>query len=156
MPTGTLGIPLLVSAGYFSCPRCRTSLNPAVIPPSQLITAGSWLNQVTGFCNRCEHQYQAVLGLPSTTTTGAANVQGATALTVALGTGFSTVGALVCIDAASSNGGAEIVVVSSAGSSTSIPIAGTPIRAASHTAGATVQTCVLTDMNPLSPNLSGG
>ncbi len=79
------------------------------------------------------------MGAPSTITTGTANVQGATALTVASGTAFSTVGAFVMIDSTSTDGGAEVVTVSSAGSSTSIPIANTPLRL-THAAGATVQT----------------
>jgi hypothetical protein len=61
----------------------------------------------------------------------------------------------VCIDATSADGGAEIVQVSSAGASTTIPIASTPLRVA-HAAGATVQTATLTDIQPLSGNLSGG
>jgi hypothetical protein len=155
MPTGTMGQPLLVPPGVFSCPRCRTVLNPAVIPPSQLLTAGAQLNPVAGRCNRCEHQYQAVFSGPSTTLTGVANMPGAVALTVVAGAGFVTVGALICVDATSADGGAEVLVVSSAGSSTSIPIAGTPLKVV-HVAGATVQTMTLADLNPLSPNLTGG
>jgi hypothetical protein len=153
MPSGTVGMPLLLQ-GAFACPRCGTLAS--AIPVAQLIAGG--LNPVAGvagFCSRCEHSYQAVLGSPSTTTTGAANTAGPTTLTVAAGAGFVTVGALVCIDAASADGGAEIVQVSSAGGSTTIPIASTPLKV-THAAGATVQTCTLKDMQPLSPNLSGG
>ena len=63
-------------------------------------------------------------------------------LTVTLGTGFLTVGAWIVIDALSADGGAELVQVSSASGSTSIPIASTPLRV-THAAGATVQTCVI-------------
>jgi hypothetical protein len=45
-------------------------------------------------------------------------------------------------------GGAEVVTVSSAGSSTSIPIAGTPVRL-THAAGATVQTATLGPLGPM-------
>jgi hypothetical protein len=50
-----------------------------------MIGTGSLTNPLAGFCNRCEHSYQLTVGAPSTTTTGAPNVQGATALTVAPG-----------------------------------------------------------------------
>ena len=85
---------------------------------AQLVTTGALTNPLMGFCNRCEHDYQFTAGTPSTTTTGAANTQGATAITVASGTGFSTVGAFVVIDTTSVDGGAEIVTVSTAGSGT--------------------------------------
>ena len=75
---------------------------------------GALTNPLAGFCHRCEHSYQFTVGSPSTTTTGTANVQGATA---ASGTSFSTVGAFVVIDATSADGGAEIVTVSPADSS---------------------------------------
>ena len=76
------------------------------------------------------------------------NSQGATTLNVASGSAFSTVGAFIVVDSASVDGGAEIVVVSSAGSSTSIPIANTPLRL-THTAGATVQTAALGPLGPM-------
>ena len=46
------------------------------------------------------------------------------------------------IDSTSADAGAEIVTVSAAGSSTSIPIANTPLRL-THAAGASVQTVTL-------------
>ena len=67
---------------------------------------------------------------------------------MASGTAFSTVGAFVVIDSTSVHGGAEVVTVSSAGSSTSIPIAGTPLRL-THAAGATVQTATLGPLGPM-------
>jgi hypothetical protein len=155
MAVNALNQPLLIPAGLFRCPRCGTS---AAIPTAQLTaipTAQLISNGITpqgalpaGRCNRCEHPYAFTLGTPSTTTTGAANTQGAAALTVASGTAFSAVGAFVVIDAASATAQAEIVVVSAAGSSTSIPIAGTPLRV-THGAGATVQTAVLGPLGPM-------
>ena len=47
------------------------------------------------------------------------------------------------------------VQTSGAGTSTAIPIAGTPLRLA-HAAGATVATCTIKDNAPRSPYLSGG
>jgi len=82
-----MSLPLLIPAGLFACPRCGTS---AVIPPAQLISAGGLLAPLAGFCNRCEHPGLWQLGTPSTTTSGSANTQGATVLTVALGTGFTS------------------------------------------------------------------
>jgi hypothetical protein len=61
---------------------------------------------------------------PNTTLTGASNVAGAVVLTVAAGTSF-TIGMNIQVGTGSS---AEIVTVSGAGSSTSIPIATTPLR----------------------------
>ncbi len=136
--------PLLLQAGQFSCPRCGSG--PGTV--AQLISSGALTNPLFGQCNRCEHGYQFTAGTPSTTTTGTANVQGATSITVASGTGFVTVGAFVVIDSASVDGGAEIVTVSSAGSSTSIPIANTPLRL-THAAGATVQTATLGPLGPM-------
>ena len=75
-------------------------------------------------------------------------MQGATALTVAAGAAFSTVGAFMVVDSASADGGAEVVTVSSAGSSTSIPIASTPLRL-THAAGATVQAATLGPLGPM-------
>ena len=134
---------LLLQPGAFTCPRCGGTNAVA-----QLVSTGAVLNPLAGFCNRCEHGYQLTAGSPSTTTTGTANTQGATALTVALGTGFSTVGAFVVIDSTSADGGAEVVTVSSAGSSTSIPIASTPLRL-THAAGASVQTATLGPLGPM-------
>jgi hypothetical protein len=134
---------LLLQSGQFSCPRCGPTNAVA-----QLVSAGVLLNPLTGFCSRCEHHYQFTVGAPSTTTTGTANTQGATAITVAAGAGFVTVGAFVVVDSASVDGGAELVTVSSAGSSTSIPIAGTPLRL-THAAGATVQTATLVPLGPM-------
>ena len=115
---------------------------------AQLVTTGALTNPLFGHCNRCEHGYQFTAGTPSTTTTGAANTQGATAITVAAGAGFVTVGAFVVIDSSSVDGGAEIVTVSSAGSANSIPIANTPLRL-THAAGATVQTATLGPLGPM-------
>jgi len=139
-------MPFLIPAGLFSCPRCGPS---AAVPPPQLLwTGGEPLTLLAGRCSRCEHPYQFTVGAPSTTLTGVANVQGATALTVAAGAAFSTVGAFVVIDSASADGGAEVVTVSSAGSSTSIPIASTPLRL-THAGGATVQTGTLGPLGPM-------
>ena len=135
--------PLLLQAGQFVGPRCGPTNAVA-----QLITTGALTNPLMGHCNRCEHHYQFTAGTPSTTTTGAANVQGATAITVASGTGFVTPGAFVVIDSSSVDGGAELVTVSSAGSSTSIPIAGTPLRL-THAAGASVQAATLGPLGPM-------
>ena len=135
--------PLLLQAGQFSCPRCGP-----VNAVAQLVTTGALTNPLMGFCNRCEHGYQFTAGTPSTTTTGSSNTQGALAITVAAGAGFSTVGAFVVIDSSSVDGGAELVTVSSAGSSTSIPIANTPLRL-THAAGATVNTAVMSPLGPM-------
>ena len=70
-----------MQSGQFTCPRCGP-----VNAIAQLISAGTLANPLSGFCKRCEHWYQFTAGTPSTTTTGAANVQGATGLTVASGT----------------------------------------------------------------------
>jgi hypothetical protein len=67
---------------------------------------------------------------------------------VASGSSFSTVGAFVVIDSSSVDGGAEVVTVSSAGSSTSIPIAGTPLLL-TQAAGASVQTGTLVPLGPM-------
>ena len=134
---------LLMQSGAFTCPRCGPTNAVA-----QLINCGTLANVLSGFCNRCEHWYQLSVGAPSTTTTGTSNTQGATALTVAAGAAFSTVGALVVIDSTSVDGGAEVLTVSSAGSSTSIPIANTPLRL-THAAGATVNTAVMSPLGPM-------
>jgi hypothetical protein len=119
-------LPLLIPPGQFTCPRCGPSI---AIPGAQLLTTGSNVNPLAGRCNRCEHQYELTTGAPSTstTTTGAANTQGAVALTVALGTSF-TLGMWVVVDSASIDGGAEVLKASAAGGATSIPIAATPPR----------------------------
>lgn len=132
-------MPLLIPAGLFTCPRCGVA--------AQLLNTGSTANPLAGRCNRCEHSYQFTTGAPSTTTTGAANTQGAVALTVAAGGSF-TLGMWVVVDSGSVDGGAEVVKASAAGSSTSIPIAGTPLRL-SHAAGATVQAATLVPLGPL-------
>ena len=134
---------LLLQPGQFTCPRCGPASAAA-----QLVSAGAVTNPLAGFCSRCEHRYWFSVGTPSTTTTGTANTQGATALTVAAGAAFSTVGAFVVVDSASVDGGAEVVTVSSAGSSTSIPVAATPLRL-THAAGASVQTGTLTPLGPM-------
>ena len=92
---------LLIQPEQFSCPRCGPT--NAVAQP---ITAGALTNPLAGFCHRCEHSYQFTVGSPNTTTTGTANVQGATALTAASGTSFSTVGAFVVIDSTRADSGA--------------------------------------------------
>jgi hypothetical protein len=127
------GMPLLIPAGAFTCPRCGVA--------TQLLNTGSLANPLAGRCSRCEHQYQLTTGAPSTTTTGSANTAGATVLTVALGTSF-TLGMWVVVDSGSVDGGAEVVRASGAGGATSIPIAATPLRL-THVAGATVQAAVL-------------
>ena len=76
--------PLLLQPGLFHCPRCGSG--PGTV--AQLVSAGGLNYPVAGFCNRCEHSYAFSVGTPSTTTTGTANTQGATALTVASGAGF--------------------------------------------------------------------
>ncbi len=68
--------PLLLQAGQFSCPRCGSG--PGTV--AQLVTTGAALNPLIGHCSRCEHHYQFTAGTPSTTTTGAANTQGALAI----------------------------------------------------------------------------
>ncbi len=137
--------PLLLQAGQFSCPRCGSG--PGTV--AQLISSGALTNPLFGQCNRCEHGYQFTAGTPSATTSGTSNVQGALAITVASGgASVSTVGAFVVIDSSSVDGGAEIVTVSSAGSATSIPVAGTPLRL-THAAGASVQTAVLGPLGPM-------
>jgi len=70
-------------------------------------------------------------------------------LTVASGTAFSVVGAWLVVDSANIDGGAEIVRVSAAGGSTTIPVASTPLRL-THAAGATVNTCTIKDLVPQS------
>jgi hypothetical protein len=67
---------------------------------------------------------------------------------VASGPVFSAAGAFVVIDSTSVDGAAEVVTVSSAGLSESIPIASTPLRL-THTAGATVQTATLAPLGPM-------
>lgn len=134
---------LLMQPGQFKCPRCGPTSAVA-----QLVSAGQLNAPLAGFCNRCEHPYQLTAGTPSTTTTGVANVQGATTPTVASGTSFSTVARFVVIDSTSVDGGAELVTVSLAGSSTSIPVADTPLRL-THAAGASVNTATITPVGPL-------
>jgi len=134
---------LLMQPGQFSCPRCGSG--PGTV--AQLVSAGSGLAPLSGYCNRCEHGYQLTLSSPSTTTTGTANTQGAVALTVASATGF-TLGSFVVIDSGSVDGGAECVTVSTAGSGTSIPVAGTPLLL-THAAGASVQTATLGPLGPM-------
>jgi hypothetical protein len=135
-------MPLLVPDGLFTCPRCGP------LATAKLLMTGSLNNLAAGRCNRCEHSYQFSTGNPSTTLTGSSNTAGVTALTVASGTSFTTVGASLVIDATASDGGPEVVAVSSAGGSTSIPIAGTPLRL-THAAGATVQTGTLVPLGSL-------
>lgn len=137
-------LPLLIPPGLFVCPRCGPS---AVIPVAQLLNTGGLGLPLAGRCNRCEHSYQLTLGVPSTTTTGAANTQGAAALTVAAGAAF-TLGMWVVVDSGSVDGGAEVVKASAAGSSTSIPIAATPLRL-THVAGATLQAATLVPLGPM-------
>jgi len=115
---------------------------------AQLITAFALSGNLAGRCDRCEHPYQFTVGAPSTTTSGTANVVGATSLTVASGTSFSTVGAWLVIDSGDVDGGAEVVVTSGAGTSGAIPIANTPLRL-THAAGATVQTGTLVPLGNL-------
>jgi hypothetical protein len=134
--------PLLIPDSLFQCPRCGTS---AVIPTAKLLAGGSLTNPLAGRCNRCEHPYQLTVGSPNTTTTGAANIQGATTLNVAVGTGF-TLGSWVVIDSSSADGGAEVVKATGAGTSTTIPV--TPLTL-THVAGATVQTAVLGPLGPM-------
>jgi hypothetical protein len=55
---------------------------------------------------------------------------------------------MIAVDSSSVDGGAEIVAVGSAGSSASIPIAGSPLRL-THAAGATVQTATLAPLGPM-------
>jgi hypothetical protein len=136
--------PLLIPQNLFRCPRCGTA---ASIPTAQLVSAGAQLNPLAGFCNRCEHPYQFSASGPSTTLSGA-HAQGAAALTVVAGAAFSTAGALVAVDLASAVSPAEIVVVSSAGGSTSIPVAATALRQA-HPGGTAVQTVVLSPLGPM-------
>jgi hypothetical protein len=114
---------------------------------AQLLNTGSLGNPIAGRCNRCEHSYQLITGAPSTTTTGAANTAGAAALTVAAGAAFTS-GMWVVVDSTSAAGGAEVVKASGAGSSTSIPIAATPLRL-THPAGATVQAATLGPLGPM-------
>jgi len=73
---------------------------------------------------------------PSTTTTGAANIPGATVVNVTLGTGF-TVGMQAQIYVSGSTGPAEIVKVLSAAAATITLDPTTPLRL-NHVAGATV------------------
>lgn len=129
--------PLLIPDGLFACPRCGSS---AVIPSAHLVSAGMLRNPLSGFCNRCEHRYQLTVGSPSTTTTGSANTQGVTTLTVVSGTGF-TLGTWVVVDSSSVDGGAEVVQATGAGTSTTIPV--TPVTLPAHAAGATVQAATL-------------
>ncbi len=143
MPSAA-SMPLLVPDGLFLCPRCGSS---GAVPSAKLIWAGMLGAPLAGFCNRCEHRYQFSLGAPSTTTSGAANIQGATVLTVTLGTGFTS-GSWIAVDASGADGGAEILKASAAGTATTIPVAGTPLRLA-HAAGASVQTAVLVPLGPL-------
>jgi len=132
-----------MQSGQFTCPRCGPTNAVA-----QLVTTGALTNPLAGFCNRCEHGYQLTAGSPSTTTSGMSNTQGATAITVASGTAFGTAGAFVVVDSTSVDGGAEVLTVSGAGSSGSIPIANTPLRL-THAAGASVQTATLGPLGPM-------
>jgi hypothetical protein len=150
---GATNFPSLIPDSLFTCPRC------GAIPPT---ASGVALNAsapdiisgaLTGRCRRCEHTWKFTAGAPSTTTTGAANVQGAAVLTVAAGVAFSTVGAWLVIDSASIDGGAEIVRVSAAGGATTIPVAATPLKL-THAAGATVNTCTIRDLVPQSGNVA--
>ncbi len=152
MPAAT-NLPSLIPDSLFTCPRC------GAIPPG---STGVALNTsapdlisgaLTGRCRRCEHQWKFTAGAPSTTTTGAANTQGAVVLTVAAGAAFSVVGAFLVVDSASIDGGAEILRVSAAGGATTIPVAATPLRLA-HAAGATVNTCTVRDLAPQSGNVA--
>ncbi len=140
MPSAS-NMPLLAPEGSFSCSSCGSS---GAVPSARLIWAGALGNGLAGFCNRCEHRYQFTLGNPSTTTTGAANIQGATVLTVALGTGFTS-GSWVAVDAA---GAGEVLKASGAGGATPIPVANTPLRLA-HAAGLAVQTATLVPLGPM-------
>jgi hypothetical protein len=136
-------LPLLIPDGVFVCPRCGPTNAIA-----KLIWTGSLTNPLAGRCNRCEHSYQFSTGSPSTTTSGSTNTAGATTLTVALGTGFTS-GSWVVIDSGSLDGGAEVVQASGAGTSTTIPLnAATPLLL-SHAAGATVQTATLGPLGPM-------
>ena len=137
--------PLLLQPGTFSCPRCGSG--PGTV--AQLISLGQLNFPVAGRCNRCEHQYAFTAGSPSTTTTGVANTQGATSLTVSSGTSFSTAGAYLIVDDASVDGGAEVLVQAGAGSSTSIPLAAASPLRLTHAAGATVQTATLAPLGPM-------
>jgi len=69
---------------------------------------------------------------------------------VTSGTAFSTTGAWIVVDSSSSvDGGAEIVVQGTAGTSGTIPLnAATPLRL-THSAGATVQTGTLGPLGPM-------
>ena len=133
---------LLAQPGAFVCPRCGPTNAVA-----QLVNAGMLAYPLAGFCSRCEHRYQLSVGSPSTTTSGTANTQGATTLTVAAGTGFTS-GSYIVVDSSSVDGGAELLTCSSAGSGTSIPIANTPLRL-THAAGASVQTATLGPLGPM-------
>ncbi len=65
------------------------------------------------------------------------------------GTAFSTTGAWIAVDSSSVDGGAEIVVQGTAGTSGTIPLnAATPLRL-THSAGATVQTGTLGPLGPM-------
>ena len=125
-------------------PRC----GPARRGGAAGLTTGALTNPLIGFCNRCEHGYQFTAGTPSTTTaTGSSNTQGALAITVAAGAGFSTVGAFVVIDSSSVDGGAELVTVSLGWLIDVIPIADTPLRLTQG--GATVNTAVMSPLGPM-------
>jgi hypothetical protein len=134
-------MPLLIPDGLFTCPRCGP-----VNAPAKLLNTGSLTNPLAGRCNRCEHQYQLTVGSPSTTTTGT-NSAGSAVLSVASGTAF-TPGQWVVVDSAGVDGGAEVLKTSAAGGSTTIPVAGTPLRL-THSAGATVQAAVLAPLGPM-------
>ena len=146
MAVNALNKPLLIPAGLFRCPRCGTS---AAIPTAQLVSNGITPQGAlpVGRCCRCEHQYAFTLGGPSTTLSGA-HAQGLASLAVAAGAAFSTVGAWLVIDGANASSGAEVLQVSSAGSSGAIPVTGTPLRLA-HNSGDTVQSATLGPLGPM-------
>lgn len=133
----TASMPLLLQDRLFSCPRCGP------LGSARLLRTGSRSNPLAGRCNRCEHSYQFTVGAPSTTTTGA-NSAGATTLSVASGSAFTS-GSWVVIDAASATS-AEIVKATAAGGSTMIPVTA---LALTHAGGATVQTGTLVPLGSL-------
>jgi hypothetical protein len=146
MAATAANFPLLIPAGFFTCPRCGSS---AAVPTAQLVAGFCLAGSPAGTCNRCEHQYQFSVGSPSTTTSGTSNTAGATTLNVASGTAFSTVGAFVVVDSGDVDGGAEVVVSGGAGTSGTIPLnAATPLRL-THAAGTTVQTGTLGPLGPM-------
>jgi hypothetical protein len=129
MANTALNMPLLAPDGLFTCPRCGP-----VNAVTQLIASGAVTSPLAGLCRRCEHSYQFTVGSPSTTTTGTSNTQGATTLTVASGTLFTS-GSWVVVDSGSVDGGAEVVQASGAGGSTTIPLAAASPLRLTHAAG---------------------